>query len=75
MSKRALVKEYAQKHRYFTLEEVVKVSGISNQLVKNYLQELKQEGIIFSASRGIYSSVKEEFRLEEKAAWPRSGDF
>ncbi len=67
MSKRALVKEYAQKHRYFTLEEVVKVSGISNQLVKNYLQELKQGGIIFSAGRGVYSSVAEEFRLEEKS--------
>jgi len=67
LSKRALVKEYAQKHRYFTLEEVVKVSGISNQLVKNYLQELKQGGIIFSAGRGVYSSVTEEFHLEEKS--------
>jgi len=67
LSKRALVKEYAQKHRYFTLEEVVKVSGISNQLVKNYLQELKQSGIIFSAGRGVYSFVAEEFRLEEKS--------
>ena len=67
MSKRALVKEYAEKHRYFTLEEVVKVSGISNQLAKNYLQEFKQSGIIFSAGRGVYSSVKEEFRFEEKS--------
>jgi len=67
LSKRALVKEYAQKHRYFTLEEVVKVSGISNQLAKNYLQELKQSGIIFSAGRGIYSFVKEEFQPQEKS--------
>lgn len=67
LSKRALVKEYAQKHRYFTLEEIVKMSGISNQLAKNYLQELKQSGMIFSAGRGIYSSVKEEFQSQEKS--------
>lgn len=67
LNKRALVKEYTQKHRYFSLEEVVKVSGISNQLAKNYLQELKQSGIIFSAGRGIYSFVKEEFQPQEKS--------
>ena len=67
MNKRALVKEYAQKHRYFTLEEVVKVFGISNQLVKNYLLKLKREGIIFSAGRGLYSSAAKEFRMEEKS--------
>jgi len=67
LSKRALVEEYAKKHRYFTLEEVVRVSGISNQLVKNYLQELKQSGIIFSAGRGVYSSVAQVFRPVEKS--------
>jgi len=54
LNKRALVKEYAQKRRYFTLEEVVKVAGISNQLVKNYLLKLKQEGVIFSAANAQY---------------------
>lgn len=67
MNKRALVKEYAEKHRYFTLEEVVKAVGTSNQLAKNYLQELKQSEIIFSAGRGVYSSVAKEFRPVEKS--------
>ncbi len=67
MNKRALVKEYAEKHRYFTLEEVVKAVGTSNQLAKNYLRELKQSEIIFSAGRGVYSSVTKEFRWVEKS--------
>ena len=67
MNKRALVKEYAENHRYFTLEEVVKATGASNQLAKNYLQELKQTGIIFSAGRGVYSSVTNDFRPVEKS--------
>lgn len=67
LNKRALVKEYAEKHRYFILEEVVKAVGISNQLAKNYLQELKKSEIIFSAGRGVYSSVAKEFRMDEKS--------
>ena len=67
LNKRELVKEFAHKHRYFTLKEVVKASGASNQLTKNYLQELKQAGIVFSAGKGFYSSVAKEFRLTEKS--------
>ncbi|MBU4304382.1 MAG: hypothetical protein KJ893_01960 [Candidatus Omnitrophica bacterium] len=67
MNKRELVKEFILKHRYFTLEEVVKASGASTQVAKNYLQGLKQKKIIFSAGRGVYSSVAKEFRPTEKS--------
>lgn len=67
MNKRELVKEFAHKHRYFTLKEVIKAAGASGQLAKNYLQELKQTGIVFSAGRGVYSSVAKEFRPLEKS--------
>jgi len=67
LNKRELVKEFAHNHRYFSFEEVVKATGASNQLAKNYLQELKQSGIIFSAGRGVYSSVAKEFRPIEKS--------
>lgn len=67
LNKRELVKEYAKKHRYFTLEEAVKASQANKQLVKNYLRELKQDGIIFSAGRGVYSSIAQEFHPEEKS--------
>jgi len=66
LNKRELVKEFVHKHRYFTLEDVVKATGGSNQLAKNYLQDLKQAGIVFSAGRGVYSSVTKEFQLVEK---------
>ncbi len=67
LNKKELVREYIKKHRYFNLAEVIKETGFSNQVAKNYLHTLKSEGIIFSAGRGIYSSVAEEFRLEEKS--------
>jgi hypothetical protein len=65
LNKKVLLKEYAASHRYFSLEEVVKAAGISVQLAKNYLRELKQEGLVFSAGRGIYSSIKDTFPLQE----------
>lgn len=67
LDKKSFVKEYAAGHRYFSLEEVVKAAGISVQVAKNYLQELKQEGIVFPAGRGIYSSIKKEFYPEDKS--------
>ena len=67
MNKKELVREYIKKHRYFNFAEVIKETGLSNQVAKNYLHTFKAEGIIFSAGRGVYSSVAEEFRLEEKS--------
>ena len=66
MNKKELVGEYIKKHQYFNLAEVIREIGFSNQVAKNYLYVLKSEGIIFSAGRGVYSSVAEEFHPEEK---------
>ncbi len=67
LNKKVLLKEYATSHRYFSLAEVVKATDVTVQSAKNYLQELKQEGVVFSAGRGIYSSIKKEFRPEDKS--------
>ena len=67
LNKKELVRDYIKKHQYLNLAEVIKETGLSKQVAKNYLNALKREGIIFSAGRGIYSSVAEEFRLEEKS--------
>lgn len=66
LNKKALVREYAVSHRYFTLEEIMRVSGVSVQIAKNYLHELKQQGIVFPAGKGIYSSVAKVFTPDEK---------
>lgn len=67
MSKKAFVKEYAQNNRYFSLDDIARETGLGMQVVKNYLQELKREGVVFSAGSGAYSSVAKEFRPDEKA--------
>ncbi|MDO8662853.1 MAG: hypothetical protein Q7K98_06515 [Candidatus Omnitrophota bacterium] len=67
MNKKALVGEYIKNKRYFNLAGVIKATGLSRQVAKNYLHVFKSEGIIFSAGRGVYSSVAEEFHLEEKS--------
>jgi len=66
LNKRALVKEYAQKRRYFSLEEVVKDIEISVPLAKKYLHGLKEAGEVFSAGRGIYSNIAKTFPLVEE---------
>jgi hypothetical protein len=67
LNKKELVRSYIKKHRYFNLAEVVKETGLSNQVAKNYLYTLKSEGIVFSAGRGVYSSVAQEFHPQEKS--------
>lgn len=67
MNKRALVKEYAQKHRYFSLSQIVKSIGLGRQLAIKYLQSLKAEKIIFSAGRGLYTTVSKEFVCSKKS--------
>jgi len=67
MNKKELIREYIKKSHYSDLVGVIKETGLSNQVTKNYLQVLKSEGVIFSAGRGVYSSVAEEFRFEEKS--------
>lgn len=67
LNKKELVRGYIKKHGYFSLAEVIKETGLSSQVAKNYLLTLKSEGAVFSAGRGVYSSVAKEFRFEEKS--------
>ncbi|MBU4343029.1 MAG: hypothetical protein KKG21_03365 [Candidatus Omnitrophica bacterium] len=67
MNKKELVRNYIKKNRYFNLAGVIKKTGLSSQVAKNYLHALKGEGIVFSAGRGVYSSVAEKFHPEEKS--------
>lgn len=67
MNKKALIKEYAVKHRYFTLDEVIRETDLSIQVAKNYLHELKKAGIVFSAGKGVYSSIANEFHFDENS--------
>lgn len=61
LDKKASVKEYIQKHRYFSLSQIVKDLGIGRKLAKDYVFEFKQGGSVFDAGRGYYSSVAETF--------------
>lgn len=67
MNKKELVREYIKKNRYFNLAGVIKETGLSSQVAKNYLHALKADGIIFSAGGGIYSSVAKEFSCPENS--------
>ena len=67
MNKRALVKEYAQKQRYFSLNQIVKSIGLGRQLAIKYLQSLKAEKIVFSAGRGLYTTISKEFVCPKKS--------
>ncbi len=67
MNKKDLIREYVKKHRYFSLAEVIKETGLNSQVTKNYLHAFKIEGIVFSAGGGIYSSVAKEFSCPENS--------
>lgn len=61
MSKRALVKEYAEKHRYFSLPQILQDINLEKKLVEDYLFQLKQENVVFEAGYGFFSTVAEKF--------------
>ena len=61
MNKKALVKEYIKNHRYFSLSQIVKDTGLDRKLAKDYLSLLKPEKIVFDAGYGYFSSVSETF--------------
>lgn len=63
MNKRALVKEYAQKHRYFSLSQIARETGLDRKILWDYLSQLKAEKVIFNAGYGCYSSVVKVFAL------------
>ena len=63
MNKKALVREYAQKHRYFFLFQIARDTGLSKEILWNYLSQLKAEKVIFDAGYGCYSIVAKSFKL------------
>lgn len=67
MNKKELIKEYIKKNRYFSLNEIVELTGLERQTAIKYLQQLKSEKIIFSAGRGLYTSVSKEFVYQKKS--------
>lgn len=67
LNKKELVRSYIKKKRYFDLAGVIKETGLNKQVAKNYLYALKSEGVVFSAGRGVYSSVAQEFHPQEKS--------
>lgn len=75
MTKKELVREYAKKNRYFSLDEVVKSTGLGRQLAVKYLQQLKAEKAIFSAGRGLYTSVSEEFVYQKSSRVVKIGQL
>ncbi|MEI8011491.1 MAG: DUF6577 family protein [Candidatus Omnitrophota bacterium] len=61
MNKKDIIREYVQKRRYFTLPQVARDTGISKELLWNYLPELKAEKKLFDAGYGCYSTVARFF--------------
>ncbi|MFH1504493.1 MAG: DUF6577 family protein [Candidatus Omnitrophota bacterium] len=61
MDKKELIREYIRNHRYFSLAQIVKDTRLGRQTLLNYLQSFKDEKIVFSAGRGLYTSVSKEF--------------
>ena len=63
MNKKALVKEYAGKHRYFSLSQIARDTGLDRKILWDYLSQLKAGKVIFDAGYGCYSSVEKVFML------------
>jgi len=61
LDKKALVREYIKKHRYFSLSQIIHDVNFEKKLVKDYLFQLKQEKIVFEAGYGFFSNVAEKF--------------
>jgi hypothetical protein len=63
LNKRALVKEYAEKHRYFSLSQIARDTGLDKKILADYLFQLKKEKIVFDAGYSYYSSINKVFTL------------
>ena len=63
MNKKALVKEYAKNHRYFSLSQIARDTGFDKKILMDYLFQLKEEKVVFDAGYGCYSSVARVFTL------------
>ena len=67
MNKKELINKYGKNNRYFSLNEIVELTGLGRRTAIKYLQQLKSEKVIFSAGRGIYTSVSKEFVYQKKS--------
>lgn len=63
MNKKALVREYIQKHRYFSLSQIARDTGLDRKILWDYLFQLKAEKVVFDAGYGCYSSVAKVFLM------------
>ncbi len=61
MNKKELVREYIKNHRYFSLSQIVRDTGLKRKLAKDYLSQLKPAEAVFDAGYGYFSSVSERF--------------
>lgn len=61
MNKKELVREYIKKHRYFSLSQIVRDTGLKRKLAKDYLSQLKPQKVVFDSGYGYFSSVPERF--------------
>lgn len=52
-----------KKNPYFSLSYLIKETKEKPKVIKNYLLSFKEEGIIFDAGWGIYTTKKQEFKL------------
>jgi hypothetical protein len=63
LNKKTFLKQFIKNYKYFTLEDITKKIELDRRTIKNYLLDLKQEGIVFDAGYGVYSTLKEEFKI------------
>lgn len=54
---------YIKANKYFSLNQLVKDRNLDKHIAKNYLLSFKKQGIVFEAGFGVYSTLKEKFRL------------
>ncbi|MCD6221373.1 HTH domain-containing protein [bacterium] len=63
MNKKTFLMQFIKNYRYFTLDDITNKIELNRRTIKNYLSDLKQEGIIFDAGYGVYTTLKEEFKI------------
>ena len=64
LNKKLSVKQYVQKRRYFSLDAITQDLGFERLLIRDYLFDLKQEKILYSAGRGWYSTFSRPIELD-----------
>lgn len=64
LNKKLSVKQYAKKHRYFSLDAIARDLGFERLLIRDYLLDLKKENLLYGAGRGWYSTFARSFELD-----------